>query len=346
MNLNASPLPSIAQEESILGMSLPERYENSNFLQYGALKIAADYCNLAGFLPCLRGEWQHGWHPPEHNVHPELVVGTNGKSRINRRRRCYLVAREDQKTYLASQGYSQVYAVGAPIIYVKKPRIDRIPGSLLVMPSHSLATTTHSWNFDEYADQIKNIESNFSQVVVCVHPNCWEKNYWIREFTRRGIPCVSGATLFDVNALHRMAMLFSRFEFITSNQIGSQHFYAPLFGAKPSIYGTYAEWAYNDFKNSLLFSKCPELIDVCMQINREVKLRKKYAGLFCIPYNAGEFLAEARFQLGYSNRINSEALRMALGWNNQHVYFHRLKHKLGLVKKTIHCPPRTERDLF
>lgn len=329
---SATPsLPTLEEESAILGAPVPPRLEDRGLLQYGALKIAADYCGLATPFPSLRGEWQHGWHPPEHNVHPELVVGTTGKSRAKRNRRRQLVAREDQRAYLQSQGYRDVRAVGMPVLYVPPPRVERIPGSLLVMPSHSLATTRHAWNFAEYADQIAAIAPRFSRVVACIHPNCFQKDYWVSDFSARGVPIVSGAALFDANALHRMALFFSRFEFVTSNRMGSQHLYAPLFGAKPSIYGTYPLAAREDFAGSPVFSRCPELVDWYIQEHNEPKLRARYPALFCHPAEAGDFSTEARFQLGAEHRRSPEAMREALGWTPLRLWWHRVRHNLRLA---------------
>lgn len=328
MSYQTHHLPSFEEESAVIGAPVPPRRENRSLLQYGALRIAADYCDLRLPLPKLRGEWQHGWHPPEHNVHPELVVGTTGKSREKRRRRRQLVAREDQRVYLKAHGYKDVRAVGMPVLYVPKPQVERIPGSLLVMPSHSLATTEHAWDFAEYADQIASIRSRFTQVVACVHPSCFEKNYWVSEFLDRDIPVVSGASLFDVNALHRMALYFSRFEYVTSNQLGSQHVYAPIFNAKPSIYGNYPKMAAADYRGNPVFVNCPELIDWCVDELGEDKQRQRYPSLFCCPDKAADFSEEACFQLGAAHCLSPLELRKALGWNPVNICWSRVRFSL------------------
>lgn len=330
MPLKTPSLPNFEEESAIIGAPVPPRIENNHLLQYGALRIAADYCGIQMPVPKLRGEWQHGWHPPEHNIHPELVVGTTGKSREKRRRRRQLVAREDQRIYLKEQGYGDVRTVGMPILYVPHPRIERIPGSLLVMPSHSLATTEHAWDFATYADQIASIKPLFSQVIACVHPNCFRKNYWVSQFIERDIPVVSGASLFDVNALHRMALYFSRFEYVTSNQLGSQHLYAPIFNAKPSVYGNYPHVTINDYIGNPVFTNCPELIDRCIAVHSETSVRKTYPALFRRPDESMDFSEVAKFQLGFKHRLCPEELRKALGWSTGKVYWNKILFKLGL----------------
>jgi hypothetical protein len=95
----------------------------------------------------------------------------------------FLTNREDNASYLKSCGYTNVHAVGLPVVYLEKRRIERVRGSLLVMPAHSLDYTTHShWKFEQYAQEIEKIAKYFKYVYVCVHPSCIKKGYWINEF--------------------------------------------------------------------------------------------------------------------------------------------------------------------
>ena len=47
---------------------------------YGSDMVAANYCGLSSPAWSVNGEWQHGWIVKERNIHPESVVGTDGKS--------------------------------------------------------------------------------------------------------------------------------------------------------------------------------------------------------------------------------------------------------------------------
>lgn len=296
-------------EQQAIGVPLPPRELVAHNVQYGAPFVAAAYCRLPGAPPSgIRGEWQHGWHPPEHNIHPELVVGSTGLSREHRVTRIFWVARKDQVDYLSSHGYRRVKAIGMPILYLPKLAVRREPRSLLVMPVHSLETTRHKWNFDQYVEQIASIRHRFSRVVACVHPECIKKGYWAPQFAARGIPVVSGAQINDKNALLRMGVLFSRFEFVTTNGFGSHLAYAAHFRAKPSIYGALAKYAEADYKDDLIFRNCPELLPLLLEVRRSGNLRKLYAEFFCDPWMAKERKKWADFHLGEKHKLRAGQL--------------------------------------
>jgi len=282
------------------------------YRQYGAAYVAQKYCGLPLFKELrIRGEWQHGWHPEEHNVHPELVIGNNGLSKTGRSN-YYWVARKDQEEYLKSHGYINAQAIGLPIIYVEKPKIRRVEGSLLVMPAHSLPTTTHKWDMQTYAREIGEISSRFSKVVVCVHPSCLKKRYWVDEFEKRGFSVIPGADPYDSNSLSRMAELFCGFKYVTGNTFGSYIVYSAFFGAKPSIYGSYAEYREEEQRNTPLYMNCPELLPIVTNLTNETNIRKTYDWLFSDPDAARSHKGWADYQLGQSNKLEKNALRCVL----------------------------------
>jgi hypothetical protein len=250
----------------------------------------------------------HGWHPPEHNIHPELVIGSDGLSYQARKDKRFWVARQDQAAYLRRHGYSRVKAIGMPMVYLGVPSVSRLPGSLLVMPVHSLASTTHDWGFERYADEIYAVSHYFQNVVACVHPACIDKGYWVSSFRTRGIPVVAGADATDRNSLLRMALLFSQFEFVTSNGFGSHLVYAAYFGARPSLFGSIATYKAADFRGDTIYNNCPELLPMVLQLYSEESLRSHYAWLFCEPFRAGSCEEWSRSELGYENKVKPKEL--------------------------------------
>ena len=58
---------------------------------YGDIKALAGHAGINYIHAQLKGEWQHGWIPPERNIHPELVIGSCGLSRLDRRSRTFYV---------------------------------------------------------------------------------------------------------------------------------------------------------------------------------------------------------------------------------------------------------------
>jgi hypothetical protein len=311
-------LPAVELESELVGLKLPPRIlepVNWQFGYYGALWVAANYCGFQ--KPPLRipGEWQHGWAPPQHNIHPEVVVGGNGASEACRSTARFWVAREDQALYLKSHGYAHAEAIGLPIIYVPPPKVSRESGSMLVMPIHSLSYTTHSWNFDQYAEEIGSIANRFSRVVACIHPACFQKDYWVTEFKNRGVPAISGAETTDRNSLLRMALLFSRFEFVTSNGFGSQLAYAGHFGAKPSLFGTIVAYKPIDFANDTsFFRNHPDLLLPMLELLYEPYLRKTFPELFCVPWMAKTCVQWGSWNLGLQCMRSPRDLRTLFEW--------------------------------
>ena len=198
---------------------------------YGAMHVAARYCDLAnGALPSP-GVWQHGCQPPWQHVAPGILVYQAP------RHYAAFVGRVDAAAYLKHHGYARVRAIGLPILYTRPSNITRIPGSLLVMPVHSIRAHTSAPDLDTYPAQIAVIAAGFKAVAACVSGSCIEKGWWAPQFEALGISVIRGAAIDDRRALDRMRSLFEMFETVTTNGVGSHIYYALHFGAKVSIWG-------------------------------------------------------------------------------------------------------------
>jgi FkbM family methyltransferase len=280
---------------------------------YGATRLAASYCGFKRTPSLIRGQWQHGWIPSfREKYHPAALLGLNFPMKPED---YYYVARKDEEEYLRACGFRNAIAIGLPLVYLPRPEVSRRPGSLLIMPAHSIDYTTHTWKFDEYADCIAEIRSDFAEVVVCVHPSCLKRGYWVNEFRKRGFPVVTGAGLFDRNALTRIACLMSTFEYVTTNSFGSQLAYAAYFGAKPSIFGTYAAYSAEDFKHNPFTRLYPELIAPSVRALSESALRRECPQLFRYPKDAKADVEWGRFEIGASNRISPREMRSLFQWD-------------------------------
>lgn len=292
-------------------------HDTSGF--YGATAAAADYCGLARAPEHLRGEWQHGWNPSYRQPLPAvLILGTNASPE-----RQYWVARKDEEECLRAQGFAHVRAIGLPVVYLPPRTVRRRPGSLLVMPAHSVDYTRHQWRFDEYAEAIHGIRGEFSEVVVCVHPSCWKHGYWVDSFRRRGFRVISGARADDRRAYERMRYLMSRFEHVTTNGFGSHLAYAAYWGAKPSVFGPYAEYRAEDYRNDPIFRLNPELLEVSLRTVSEEYVRRNTPQLFCHPAEARADVAWGRFEVGEQHKVSPWQLRRLFGWSA----WGRLKHE-------------------
>jgi hypothetical protein len=311
-------LPDVQEESRTVGIPLPERSLGTGIehVQYGVYAVAATYCGLPVPPRFFAGEWQHGWHPDDTVPHPEMITGTDGLSRHRRESQQFLVAREDQAQVLRRVGYRSVESVGLPIVYQPQPAVERSRGSLLVMPVHSLEYTKHDWNFEQYAQEIDAIRHRFSSVVVCISGPCFRRGYWVAAFERRGFPLISGAELSDANSYPRLAHIFSRFEFMTTNGFGSHLLYSALFGTKPSIYGTIAPLRADDFQGDGLYQNNPDVLTHVLELNTPAALRRRFPELFTLPWAATTRADWAAFQAGVQCKRAPGDLKQLLGWTS------------------------------
>jgi hypothetical protein len=219
------------------------------------------------------------------------------------------VARKDEAEVLQRSGFRNARAIGLPIVYADNRAERPTPGGLLVMPAHSLDYTTHAWELEEYADAVAAVRSNFSEVVVCVHPSCFEKGYWVEQFRRRDFPIVLGAAVEDTNALDRLCRIISQFEFVTTNAVGSHIAYASYLGARVSIYGPYAQYRAEDYRNTRYYRENPQLLDPALEALSEKAVRNNCPDLFCHPRDAAVRVEWGRHQVGFENRVSPAELR-------------------------------------
>ena len=335
--------PDAREESRIVGVPLPERRLGRGFrAAYGAFQVAASYCGFSVPPSPFYGEWQHGWHSPEKNFHPEMVVGSNGLSMHKRRTLSYLVARKDQEDFLRSHGYLSVHSVGLPIIYQPPQEVERLPNSLLVMPVHSLEYIKINWNFQQYLSEIEAIRDRFSTVVACVNGSCYRQGYWVKAFQERGIPVVTGADVSDANSYKRLAVLFGRFDFMTTNSDGSHVVYAPLFGIKPSIYGTIPTRRMQDYEKDPLYQNNPEMLAKLVELRSSESIRRHLAHLFAMPWEAQPCQEWANFQAGMQCKKEPKELSQLLGWDRKKLFAVAARE---LAQKIAHKPIQLARRM-
>jgi hypothetical protein len=303
--------------ESVLN-SLPPVVENRHSGMYGCRGILAKYCGFTnipwqGYLDPQGSNWQHGWHPPAHNVHPEIIVGTDGKSSEFKQTKRFFVAREDQRIALDSFGYRWVTAIGMPILYVERPILQRIPKSLLVMPSHSLDDTKHSWDFSQFSQSLSQIIPEYDFVAACIHPACIRKGFWLKEFESLGIPVIEGAVNGDQNALYRMANLLSSFTDVVGNGFGSHLVYANCFGANVFLLPPWPKNTEEDFKSSGFYKNNPDAIRLILQLTAEESVRQSYPFLFTRGGPADR--SWGKTQLGSSHVQTPPKIKRLVGWD-------------------------------
>jgi len=293
---------------------------------YSAHLIAREYCKLSLDEPVIPGYWMHGWIPAYHNIHPALIalhkkpgqhVGYDFAAQIEDEKENVpqWVSRLDQAEFLIAEGYKQVKAIGLPIVYLQRPKVRRIPGSLLIMPPHSHKNHGPDDRLAElYAKMIAELKSNFEHIWVGLNEDDIAKKQWIESFRNQGINVFSTVDQANPNTLVRLNYLLSSFEYVSSNGFGSHIAYAAYCGAKVSIYGPYAEFPRERMKSTHAVKMFPQLLDDAYFLCTEAALQQHYPFLFVEPdkgKNLSEWGAE---QVGENCRLNPDALADLFQW--------------------------------
>ena len=279
---------------------------------YGASSIIARALDLID-TPESEANWVHGWHwqkPTE----PKLL---GDYPNINA---TYLVADEAQEKLMRRAGYINVHPVGVPYLYSAKSTAERIPRSLLVCPGHAGNYTNQDWSgfADDYAEKITGIKDMFSTVLVCISANCVESREWIDAFESRGIPWVLGASIYDQNALIRMHQLFSKFEYVTSNIIGSHITYSAYTGCRVSIFGWQTLHSRETLCTEPFYEKNPELLDIVEKNLQEKSVQERFPHLFVESPIEAEICKDwAVRELGAPFERSPSEIADLLGWSRE-----------------------------
>jgi hypothetical protein len=275
---------------------------------YGALQVAAAYCGLSKVPPRLPGNWQHGTWPPWQKIQAEVIVYNAPKAPP-----CF-VARPDEAEFLKQGGYRRAEAIGLPIIYTQPSGLSRIPNSLLVMPTHSLASDVLTPPTEQYVREIASIKDRFSVVAACVSAYCIERGLWVSEFKEQGIQSIRGAGIGDVNALKRMRALFETFEYVTTDSYGSHVYYAMYFGAKISIWGTAVPVLRENVLSDAAWTPYPEAVDILLSEETDRAGEVYLAPLRVAPWVGVLDVDVSKRMLGDDCKLSPEAMRKAFGW--------------------------------
>lgn len=317
MNLHFKErLLSSLPERKIFALARFARSFGTDF--YGSLHEAAEYCGMKKppFVP--RGMWLHGVYYPWWLISRSYVTNLCPISAP-----CW-VARQDEASFLLRKGQRLARAIGMPFIYARCAPVERIPGSLLVMPAHSGDDYRPQSDTRDYISQILAIKGRFSFVAACVSSACIRNGLWVDEFKNAGIHVIEGAMNHDANSLLRMKTLLLHFEFVTSNDLGSCHAYAASLGCKPSIWGTSV--------------RHPPLSDVAMleEIRKDgtalpfgeewnEKGRSHLPTMFVHPWEAQDHSKWGNAVIGSENKLSKEELRRTFRWTPPFILVARLR---------------------
>ncbi|WP_130470852.1 hypothetical protein [Candidatus Magnetaquicoccus inordinatus] len=296
---------------------------------YGAAKMVADRLGIVD-PPTSYVSWTHGWRQDllradqlACDAHIGLPSHPDGKFIIPAdRRRPYLVATKAIEKLLQDAGYEDTRAVGLPFSYIEhNPAAQRIPGSLLVMPTHVLVNMEGRADEIEYLEYIRSIAPQFKRVIFCINLACLANGMWLDNLNKYGFDYVFGAGLMDQNALFRMRHLFDSVEYMTSNGIGSHFVYAGLCGVKVSLSGPLDNYRWNQHQNEPAWQDPVEREKLILSASmyQHDFLRNKYPWLYVEPEQGQECVEWAKEEIGFANRVSFEELAILFGWRQRSV---------------------------
>jgi hypothetical protein len=246
-----------------------------------------------------------------------------------------IVSTYQQKKNTLRDGFTNVIIGGLPFGYIHRDMshrcsIERIKNSvLLIIPKLVGSSPTQAIELIDKAKKFKN--SGYS-LCVCIFERDLENRELYDTLKKHEIDYVFGASAYDKNALERMFILFSTFEFVLSNVIGSHMVYAALCGCKIGLLETKTPIIHVS-RRVLKFSYARD-----RDINGYLNFwDRKYSWLKVkSPQEAKQHIEWGMDESGYRYHLNDDELLSALGWTFKGVIFgvyRRINQKINLLIK-------------
>jgi hypothetical protein len=287
---------------------------------YGASRIIAREIGIPSSLPTT-AIWSHGW------VFDNIRNFKQITGEFISRNRLYLVRNEVEREILQQQGL-RAEAVGLPFLYALKtePPPQRIPGSLLVMPTHGTTQCPVNEKNAFLLARLAPIRLQFSTVCACVSGMCVINRQWIDQLERNDIPWITGAWVFDLNALRRMVRILQSFEYVYTDSFGSHLLYASAAGCRVvcdldvSVMPTLEELAELD----PLCRAHPDILDDFRKEHADYEswlrwLHHQYPQFFQRFENASQLTGWGRNELGEQFMRRHTEIAQLLDWSPEDI---------------------------
>lgn len=162
-----------------------------------------------------------------------------------------------ERDVLQSCGFRHVIAGGSPILYADATSSAKIDSSVVIMPRHSTRFVRFPFTHRaamQLLDQAHAIGAPGAEVALCIYGEDISTEEWTQFAMANGIKWIVGAVLNDENALQRMSWIFSRYEHVVTDALGSHIVYAAHFGCTVWYVGTGAV-KYRRFTKDPFYSK-------------------------------------------------------------------------------------------
>lgn len=275
---------------------------------YGATDCIAHSLGMARPYPS-EVTWTHGWFKRDKFI--ESSFNCQRKKHVNN-----LVYTKWVRDEMAHLGYQKLHPVGAPILYAGQTQVPRISDSVLYIPQHStesIAFDNKNQSFDVYAAVLDEFR-NKKLLAVCLGAKDVLIGNYVKTFEDRKIPWITGAWIFDRNALVRMQRIFRSFEYMVTDTQGSHIPYAAYCGCKVILRETSTKMV----SRKILYDNTESwIMKDRMKIRKSgLEYLKEIAPfLFGTLESAETQIKWGEIELGYENKLDPEKIGELLGWD-------------------------------
>ena len=114
--------------------------------------------------------------------------------------------------------------------------------------------------------------------------------------------------------MQRIRNLFSQFEFVATDSIGSHIPYAGYCGCKVSYHGLGHDRQPEYYREIPLYSRYPKLIEIVNKEQNLNRLLEKYSFLFKNVENSEQIQNWSREALGFENMLPAFQIAELVGW--------------------------------
>ena len=261
------------------------------------------------FTPKSFAFWIHGWVWGKISSPSDLLASGVEKD-IN-----ILVRNDNENNIFINNGYKNVFSVGLPFLYVDQKLKERKKDSLLVFPPHSTNDGTFDKNngLYKYLEYIKNFEKDFSEIGISLYGLDFKED--ILEIVKKfGFQAIPGADWNDRNALSRLRYNLDKYEYATTNNIGSHMVYSLYAGQKFSFTGDFYELDeekfYQDIKKESHNAWTDQSILNTLEKYSIQFVRDRYQKFFVDKPLDGILDVElGKREIGFNHKLDIESLR-------------------------------------
>ena len=307
--------PSLIDQIASITCHLPAidycRLKNGEIDYYGASYTIARNLSLDD-VPYTRASWFHGWLMHD-ALYSELILDNDTIACAYAKECKNLVTNKEQEELLIKSRYPNATAVGLPFLYTTNQFVERIPNSLLIVPEHSLKEKVAT-SCKLKKDFIKSLKTKFSTVAACLGGFCVQNDCYTKQYEELGIPWITGAWINDSYALQRMRNLFSQFEFVATDSLGSHIPYAGYCGCKVHYYGQGIDRTKKDFLKIPLYAKYPHLINLARKDLSIENIKSKFPFLLNNFDELTSIEKWSRTALGIDNVKPDYEIAQMIGW--------------------------------